>query len=78
MDDRGTTPSVRSANAQRLRDGAKRHLDEATLCNDLARRDVLLQQALDMLAEARRLQVLDSQATAHTGEPANSHLKGHP
>ena len=78
MDDRGTTPSLRSANAQRLRDGAKRHLDEATFCNDLARRDVLLQQALDMLAEARRLQVLDSKATAHTSEPANSHLKEHP
>lgn len=78
MDDQSTIPGVKPVNAQRLRDGAKRHLDEAALCNDLARRDLLVQQALDMLAEARRLQVLDRQAKAHAGEPANSHLKGHP
>lgn len=78
MTDRGTIPSAKHSNAQRLRDRAKRQLDEAALCNDLAQRDVLVQQAVDMLAEARRLGDMDGQAAAHTGEPANSHLKGHP
>lgn len=49
---------------QALRDEAKRRLDDAAACNDPAQRDALVQQALDMLAEARRLRRHDGTATS--------------
>lgn len=48
-------PKTAPIGAQRLRDMARQHLDEAAWCSDTAQRDALLHQAVAMLAEARRL-----------------------
>ncbi len=60
--------------ARLLRDMARQNLDEAARCPDPARRDVLLHQAVALLAEARRLRdPADAQATprANRDDPLN-------